>query len=64
MSLINKFNLGLKKTSSFITSNILNSISSNKINSDIIEDIENILISADLGIEVTNHFRVSTPYIT
>ena len=55
MSLINKFNLGLKKTSSFITSNILNSISSNKINSDIIEDIENILISADLGIEVTNH---------
>ena len=55
MSLINKFNLGLKKTSSFITSNILNSISSNKINSDIIDDIENTLISADLGIEVTNH---------
>ena len=55
MSLINKFNLGLKKTSSFITSNILNSISSNKINIDIIDDIENTLISADLGIEVTNH---------
>ena len=55
MNILNKFRIGLKKTSSFLTSNIVFSFNNTKINPEIIENIETALISADIGLEVTNH---------
>ena len=55
MNIVNKFRSGLIKTSNFLTSNIIHSITSKKINPEIIQDIETTLISADLGLEVTDH---------
>ena len=55
MNILNKFRSGLIKTSNFLTSNIINSITSKKINPEIIKDIETTLISADIGLEVTDH---------
>ena len=55
MNILNKFRSGLIKTSNFLTSNIINSITSKKINPEIIQDIETTLISADIGLEVTDH---------
>lgn len=54
MSIINRFQLGLKKTSSLISKNILNALSSNKIDDDTIEEIESVLLTSDIGIEVTD----------
>ena len=54
MNILNKFRSGLIKTSNFLTSNIIQSITSKKINPEIIEDIETVLISADIGLDVTN----------
>ena len=55
MKLFNKFQLGLKKTSSYFSSNILGAISSKKIDQSTIDEIESILLSSDIGLEVTNH---------
>ena len=55
MSILDKFRSGLSKTSNFLTSNIIHSITSKRINPKIIEDIETALISADIGLDVTNH---------
>ena len=55
MNILNKFRSGLIKTSNFLASNIIHSITSKKINPKIIEDIETTLISADIGLEVTDH---------
>ena len=55
MNFLNKFRIGLKKTSNFLTSNIGLSLTYKKINPEIIENIEMALISADIGLEVTNH---------
>ena len=55
MNILNKFRSGLIKTSNFLTSNIIQSITSKKINPETIENIETALISADIGLEVTNH---------
>ena len=55
MNILNKFRSGLIKTSNFLTSNIILSITSKKINPEIIQDIETTLISADIGLEVTDH---------
>ena len=55
MSFLNKFRIGLKKTSNFLTSNIVFSFKNKKINPEIINNIETSLISADIGLEVTNH---------
>jgi len=54
MNILNKFRSGLIKTSNFLTYNIIQSIKSKKINPEIIQDIETVLISADIGLEVTN----------
>ena len=54
MKLIKNFSFGLKKTSSFLSSNILGILSKKKIDEETIENLENILISSDIGIEVTN----------
>ena len=55
MNIVNKFNIGLRKTSNFITDSISYSFRSKKISSEIIDELENILISADLGLEATEH---------
>ena len=55
MNILDKFRSGLSKTSNFLTSNIIHSITSKRINPKIIEDIETALISADIGLDVTSH---------
>ena len=55
MSILNKFRVGLKKTSNFLTSNIVFSFKNKKLSPEIINNIETSLISADIGLEVTNH---------
>ena len=54
MNFIEKFNYGLKKSSSFLSFNLLNALSSKKIDNEMLEEIESILLSCDIGIEVTN----------
>ena len=54
MIFLKKFQSGLKKTSNYLSANILNTLSLKKIDGDIIEDLESILLSSDVGIEVTN----------
>tara|TARA_B110000438_G_C15808842_1_gene648672 strand:+ start:1033 stop:1944 length:912 start_codon:yes stop_codon:yes gene_type:complete len=55
MSVFTKFHFGLKKTSSFISSNLENILLTKKIDKHLIEEIETILLSSDIGIEVTNY---------
>ena len=55
MDILSKFRIGLKKTSSFLTSNIVHSLKSQQISPEIINDIETALISADIGLNVTEH---------
>ena len=52
--LIKKIQIGLKKTSSILSLNILNTLSSKKINQETLDELESILLSADIGIDVTN----------
>lgn len=54
MSLLKKFQSGLKKTSNYLTGNILSTLSIKKINEETIEELETILLSSDIGVEVTN----------
>ena len=54
MSLIQKFQLGLKKTSNYFTDNIFKTLSIQKIDDEILNELETILLSSDIGIEVTN----------
>ena len=54
MKIVEKFRFGLKKTSGFLSTNIANILKSNKINQETLEEIESILLSADIGVEVTN----------
>ena len=54
MKIFNKFQLGLKKTSSYFSSNILGAITSKKIDQEKIDEIESVLLSSDVGLEVTN----------
>ena len=66
MDILNKLRTGLNKTSNFLTSNIDLSFTSQKISPEIIEDIETVLISADIDLEVTNHLinKIKTIKIT
>ena len=54
MNLFKKFQSGLKKTSNYLSQNILNTLSIKKINEETVEELESILLSSDIGIEVTN----------
>ena len=54
MSIIQRFKIGLQKSSNYLTNNIANSLKSNKISEEILDQIESILISADIGLDVTN----------
>ena len=55
MDVINKFKNGLKKTSAFISKNIIFSLKSGSLDSETLNEIETVLISADIGLEVTQH---------
>ena len=52
MSLFSKFKNNLQKTSNFLSSNILNSFQSKKVNSETLEELESVLISADISLDV------------
>ena len=52
MSLFSKFKNNLQKTSNFLSSNILNSFQSKKVDSDTLEELESVLISADISLDV------------
>ena len=52
MSLFYKFKNNLQKTSNFLSANILNSFQSKKVDSQTLEELESVLISADISLDV------------
>ena len=52
MSLFFQFKNNLQKTSKFLTSNILNSFQNKKVDENTLEELESILISADISLDV------------
>jgi len=52
MSLFSKFKNNLQKTSNFLSSNILNSFHNKKVDNETLEELESVLISADIGLDV------------
>ena len=54
MNIIKQFQLGLKKTSDFLSFNIIDALKSKKINQETLDEIETILLSSDIGLEVTS----------
>jgi fused signal recognition particle receptor len=55
VDLFKKFQSGLIKTSNYLSDNILDILKINKIDKDTIDELETILISSDIGLEVTEH---------
>lgn len=54
MNFFKQFQTGLKKTSSYLSTGIIKAIATKKINQDTLEEIESILLTSDIGVEVTN----------
>ena len=54
MSLFSKFRNNLKKTSDILSSNILNSFQNKKVDDQTIEELESVLISADISLDVVD----------
>ena len=54
MNILRQFNYGLKKTSVFLNSSIFSILKSKKIDEHTLEKIEEVLLSSDIGLEVTN----------
>ena len=52
MSLFSKFKNNLQKTSNFLSSNILTSFQNKKVDTKTLEELESILISADISLDV------------
>ena len=52
MSLFSKFKKNLQKTSNFLSSNILTSFQNKKVDNQTLEELETILISADISLDV------------
>jgi len=52
MSLFSKFKKNLQKTSNFLSSNILSSFKNKKIDNETLEELESVLISADISLDV------------
>ena len=55
MNIFKHFQSGLKKTSNFLSINIIDALKSKKIDQETLDEIETILLSSDIGLEVTNH---------
>jgi Signal recognition particle GTPase len=54
MNLFSKFKNNLQKTSNFLSSNILNSFQSKKVDNETLEELESVLISADISLDVVD----------
>jgi fused signal recognition particle receptor len=54
MNLFSKFKKNLQKTSIFLSSNILTSFQNKKVDSQTLEELESILISADISLDVVS----------
>ena len=52
MSLFSKFKNNLQKTSNFLSSNILKSFHNKKVDNETLEELESVLISADISLDV------------
>jgi fused signal recognition particle receptor len=52
MSLFSKFKNKLQRTSNFLSSNILGSFQNKKVNTETLEELEAVLISADISLDV------------
>ena len=52
MSLFSKFKNNLHKTSNFLSFNILNSFQNKRVDSETLEELESVLISADISLDV------------
>ena len=64
MNIIQRFKQGLQKSSTYLTTSIIESLKLRKISDETINEIESILISADLGLEVTNQLIEKIKYTT
>ncbi|MDC0226509.1 signal recognition particle-docking protein FtsY [Alphaproteobacteria bacterium] len=53
MNLLKKFQFGLKKTSNFFSNNIINTLSFKTIDQKTLDELENILLSSDIGLAAT-----------
>ena len=54
MSLFSKFKNKLNKTSNYLSSNILNSFQNKKVDNQTLEELESVLISADISLDVVD----------
>ena len=54
MSLFSHFKNNLKKTSNFLSSNIISSFLNKKVDAETLEELESVLISADINIQVVS----------
>ena len=52
MSLFSKLKNNLQKTSNFLSSNILSSFQNKKVDNETLEELEAVLISADISLDV------------
>ena len=52
MSLFSKFKNNLQKTSNFLSSNILSSFQNKKVDTETLGELETVLISADISLDV------------
>ena len=59
MNIFSHFKKGLEKTSNFLSKSILDSIRTKNINQETLEELESILISADISLEVTSRLLKS-----
>ena len=57
MSLFNKFKIGLGKSSSGLTDGFKNIFSKKNINEDVLTKFEELIISADAGVDVARELR-------
>ena len=53
MNILSKFKTGIGKSSKYLSNNIINVIANKKIDNNTIQEIEDVLISADLGTDVS-----------
>ena len=63
MSFLSKFKNKLGKSSDFLSSNIINTFKSKKVDSNTLEELESILISSDISLDVVNQLIESVKRI-
>ena len=63
MNILKQFQSGLKKTSNFLTTNIVGALQSKKVDRETLNKIEEILLSSDIGLEVTEQLIKKIVYL-